>query len=615
MDIRQRTGLTFEYGLAMPPRYVQGWPTDRWLDAVATAGYSHVILQSDPFWRPEADRRDEDYFQHLSLYEMSLGPRAACYRQWLRDIGHRVAGRGLALALQLWEPKLNRHARRCLPDDWKGVESPGGWSRPLCLGHPDAREWFVGAFPALIREVPQLDAFVLGIEDCGAVLCGSDCPRCGKEPKSERKAALYAEIEAACADSGQRIRVIPYDWFWAEADYEAVFSRLSHGALAVTRLDRGASYQAHPDHPEWSTPVFDMSMGCQTDGTSLARAKKATGCREGGFLVMLTLSGMHESLHVPYVPCADLAADKFARLRSHGAKGWMDFDAGGIQEGLMLDLVRVVQHHPRKTRESWLDRLALERCGTDTAAALARRIWTLFSEAVGALPHVLAIPERPNWGGESSHILSMLPMLPFLPERLDEAWNSKEPFFQCDPLRFLTPHSIVPVRTCLARALPVAREALALYGELIPLAAEEKRSELRLEAKIAELSLLGWESCGNFFEWAAALTKSEPAASLEGALRRELALVTRHRELSQDPEVAFGNAILAWERLVARIAPHMAGDHFAIIAEGHAHWKHPAGFPELVGDCHSWKIANLERQIELAGLAAGVERRTTNEHE
>src|SRR5438105_2790797 len=138
----------FPFAAAQPPHAEHLFPSQRWLAAVAEAGYTHIFLQVDPFYHPEADLsiEDEDAYWLLLLFNMTAGPLGRSYQSWLKAVSDAVAAYNLKLGMELWEPQLSTYAQRVLPSDWKGPASRRDGNQPLCISQPAAREWFLNNF-------------------------------------------------------------------------------------------------------------------------------------------------------------------------------------------------------------------------------------------------------------------------------------------------------------------------------------------------------------------------------------------------------------------------------------------------------------------------------------
>ncbi len=594
----------FSFAAAMPPRAEAMFPTQRWLAAVAAAGYTHLCLQNDPFFHPEMDLRDtgENTFRLLSLFDLTTGPRHPAYLQWLGAVDAAAAGQGLKLAMELWEPRLSRPARQLLPPQWKGPPSHGGWVEPLCVSVPEARQYLLKGFMTLAGAMPHLNALVLGVNDNSAWLCGPACPRCGQTDVRLRLGTLYADIEKVCRQVRADLQVIPYDWMWDEEHYQAVFGRLAERPMVLTRLERGVDHTPDPANPRWHGRVFDESVGCDGVGRDFGQAQRMMRQRQGQVLVMPTLSGMFEGFHLPYVPAMGQVARKFDRMRCAGVAGWVDYDCGGIHEGLMLDLVATVQHHPEAELEQWLDELARRRYG-DVAAGIARRIWESFDQAVRLWPGQLEIEGIAEFSGRFGIAMGLLPLHPFLPERLGAGEQAQQAHFHFDPHCFARPQALAPVRALLAKTRRAVVEVPAWFAQLVAAAPPGCHRAAELDRDIAQMVLLNWRSAANFFEWAAA-RQGDGTVDLPAVLRDEIETTRRFRELAVRPELGYGNMTWHPERCVAMSVPQAAADLWRPIEINRcAAWVNQPCV-EQVGNLWGWKVAHLERQLSMPAPGA-----------
>ena len=586
--------LLFGFAGAQPPRIESLFPSDRWLSAISGAGYTHVFLQVDPFCHPESDRSqdDEDDLWLLSLFTMAAGPISWSYRAWLGAVSEAVQRHGLRLGMELWEPQLPKQAQQILPADWKGP-AMGDGNEPLCVSQPAAREWLLENLKTVLTAAPEMDALAMGQGDNRAVLCDKSCPRCSQRALHERFGELYRDMAHTCRSVRDDFQFIPYDWWWPDEFYEATLKVLPKGTSVLTRLDKDAFYTPDPNHPEWSGHVFDMSLGCSQLGPVFTRAKNVATAYGGSALAMFTMSGIFEGGSLlPYVPAVGKVAQKFQLMRDANAKGWVDYDCGGIHEGLMLELVGVVQHHPDATLNEWLQLLAEQRYGAgciETALA----VWKSFDRAVEVYPLVLDFKSITEFSGRFD--MGWLPMLPFIPERARVGRDLKDEYSWDDPHNLLTPEAVPPVRSLLRKALEFAQEGLRLSQLLTTQVPLRSASKAKFDEAMAELTVLTWSSAANFYSWAAAL-QGDQSVPLKDVIRNEIEVTQRYREFQIRPELEVGNMTWSWEREISHCVPQASYD--AYVCSKLTNCAVPRNFPDAIGNLYAWKIAGLEKQLK-----------------
>ena len=589
-----QTTRTFRFAAAFPPRTEQLFPSQRWLEAIAQAGCTHLFLQVDPFFHPEASltSSDEDGLWLLNLFSMTAGPVNGSYQAWLRAISEAATRHNLKVGMELWEPQLPNYAQQIFPADWKGPAFHNG-SEPLCVLQPDARAWLLNGFKTLLQASPAMNAIAIGAIDNGANLCDSRCPRCGPYPIEERFSNLYRDIESACKQVRPDFQLIPYDWFWPDNYFDATFSKLPRGTSILTRLEKGAVYRPDPSHPEWSGRVSDQSIGCDDSGPGFLKAKSTVAPYGGNVLAMPTLSGMFEGWELPYVPAVGQIAKKFDRMRREGVAGWLDYDCGGIHRGLMLDLVDVVQHNPHASRDEWLHILAQMRYGSD-AVASGLAVWQAYDDGVRVFPSVLDIESIEDFSGRFGVAMGLVPFHPFLPDRAREARDDRQNRFWFDPHSFLTHEALPPVRHCLARAVNFARQGLEASTELLSRSAPSCRSNAAFDSAMAELTSLAWNSASNFYEWAA-WVQGDRSVRIDDVISDEIKVTRRYRSLQIRPELEVGNMTWVWPTEIADSVPEatQAFNNFA------KRTGCGAGRPPLAAfsDFANWKIAGLQKQL------------------
>lgn len=553
---------TFPYAIALPPRSEAMFPSEHWLKKLKQAGYSHVCLMNDPFYHQEMMNLQP--WQLLMVFDMTKGRRHRSYLEWLKRVGRASGEQGLRLGLELWEPRLSVYAQRTVPQEWLG--SFRGRKTTLCMSHPKAREWFLDGFITLIETVPELDMFVLGINDNGATLCDSTCTRCRATPVEDRFVELYKDIFEACRAISPNFRIVLYDWFWEQYSddiYNHLFSKIPRDQVHVlTRMERHAEHIPDPQHPEWKGNIFDMTMGSANPGSDFNKAKDWAP----NVLVMLPVSGMFEAFQLPYVPAAGQMFRKLIRMRGADVMGWMDYDCGGIHDGLMLDVMKVMQLHNPKDVAQALEMLRKERYGP-SSSSLAKEIWALYDKAAASMPTNLNFPDTHTFAGRFGPSVMLTPMLPFDPEKGKIGKDLGHQTFWFNPYNFLTPSAIPAVRSCLSKALALACQANELFAGLESSVDSDYRSIVALDRDIAELTELTWRSNLNFYEWAA-YVQGDHTVNIVDVIQSEIEVTQRFMELSRRPELEVGNMTWAEEYMLGRIFPGANGDFYGMKLQG-----------------------------------------------
>ena len=587
----------FRFAAAQPPHAEYLFPSPQWLAAIANAGYTHIFLQVDPFYHPEADlsTEDEDAYWLLQLYSMTAGPTARSYQAWLKAVSDAVSEHGLKLGMELWEPQLSKYAQQVLPAEWKGPAITREGDQPLCVSQPAAREWFLNSFRTLLRCAPAMDAITLGTVDNRAKLCDSRCSRCSAKELNVRFSELYRDIARTCIEVRPDFVFIPYDWEWPDNYFDITLKALPRETLILTRLEKDAVYTPDPAHPEWSGHVEDQSLGCDQLGPGFAKAKVAATAYGGSTLAMFTLSGMFEGWELPYVPCAGKVAQKFNRMREAGVRGWVDYDCGGIHEGLMLDLVFVVQHNPNASVQDWLRLLSQKRYQSPKAVESALATWEAFDRAVEFLPVVLDFKSIRSYSGRFGIAMGLVPMMPFLPERARQAKDFEQEYFWFDPHNFLTQEALPAMRHCMSRALEFGQKGLELSKVVTAQASPQSLSNAKFDEAMATLAVFAWQSVANFFAWATGVQGDE-SIPLAKVIRDEIKVARRYRELQIRPELEVGNMMWAWQRELARCIPQAATDTYDCSKLSKGSVDRP--FPQMAGNYYAWKIAGLEAQLK-----------------
>ena len=72
---------------------------------------------------------------------------------------------------------------------------------------------------------------------------------------------------------------------------------------------------------------------------------------------MIPFLGPIESFFQPYVLAPRLYARKLDGLRRERFAGWMDYDCGGADYGMTLDLLREVKAQPQADADRWVEKM------------------------------------------------------------------------------------------------------------------------------------------------------------------------------------------------------------------------------------------------------------------
>jgi hypothetical protein len=417
---------------------------------------------------------------------------------------------------------------------------------------------------------------------------------------------LFADSIAVARKVRPQFQLIVYDWNWYEETYyDAIFSKIPHGTPVVTKMEKGAPYVPDPEHPEWTGHVLDQSLGCDQVGTTFLHAKKLEVQYGSPVLAMITPAETFENWQTPYVPAVGQIAKKFDTMRAHKATGWIDFECGGVHEGLILDLIGVVQSNPAATVDDWLQLLGKQRYGSEAAAQTARKAWAHFDAAVRYYPQCLDYnAATQSWADSFGTSMALLPMHPFLPERALKLAHGADGLYWADPHNYLKPDGLPPCRYLMQKMVVLGKEGLDAYRALQQQASGVYGQRAELDATIAELAVLTWKSTANFYEWAAYLQgdKSVPIAEI---LRDEINLTRKFGKYLTRPELEIGSPVWAWQRGLAASIPEASTDNYkmnyvpaiTLRASDFTECKPQGSVPPWVGDFVTWKIKGLEKQI------------------
>lgn len=566
----------FPVAHAFPPRAERPYPSGVWLEAVKQAGYSHVILMNNPFHD----------FRLVDIWSFTTGPHAGRLQTWIEKMSEMVSQYNLKLSMILWEPRMPVPGPQSqLPPHWTRIEDPPKrWERWIIKINsvPEAREWMLNGFKMILEKAPSLDTFILGTNDNQVIW--------ELESETNSPAILMAEFYRDLYNNCRQIRpstIIPYSWNWDITYNEPIFSSLPAGTPIVTRIERGTMYTPDILHPEWSGIVQDMAMGPDTLGNEFEEALNMRKNYNTQLITMISLSGMFEGWDIPYIPAIGQMLSKFDKMREQKVTGWVDYDCGGIHEGLMTDLVKVVQSHPKASKQEWQRLIATNRYGED-AVSNAISAWNNFDHGIKAYPAVVGFP--PPGRTEFNliaFILGHVPMMPFFQELIFLADNYERlTAYSRDPHYWLHSDALPVFLTLIKKAVPFAEKGFQHYKNILQKTSltETCRKNAQKDTDIAELAMLSWQSVENFFEWAAAVKGIDTERDLSGILQSEIGVTSRYRELALRPELQVGNMTWLTSGEIRNIANSVNPDNDTDRKNKGQDW-------------YQWKIDHLRRQL------------------
>ncbi len=303
--------------------------------------YSYFALYGDPLLEPDLDPFPDGLLQRLSQsgvtgvwlqgvlaklspfpWDLAQSERHEDRRNNLNKLVNRAKTHGIKIFLYLNEP-------RSLPNRFfetrpalKGV-TEGGFST-LCTSLPEVQNYLAEAVAGLSRAVPDLGGYFTitaseNLTNCWSHHHGENCPRCKVRNPGEVIAEVNGAIARGIQSSGEKQRLLAWDWGWAD----------SWAENAIAKLPESASLMSVS---EWSLPIdrggvkSEIGEYCLSSVGPGPRAKKHwAAARKRGLRVIAKIQAglTWEFSAAPYLPVLQNVTDHAAALKQEGVEDYM----------------------------------------------------------------------------------------------------------------------------------------------------------------------------------------------------------------------------------------------------------------------------------------------------
>ncbi len=376
--------------------------------------YSYFALYGDPLLDTETDAYPDGYLARLAatgvngvwlqavLHKLAPCPwqpeRSARHEERLKNL-HKLAARaarhGVKIFLYLNEPRalpLNFFDAR---PELKGAVQ--GDYAMLCTSQPAVRKFLTESVERICRAVPELGGFftITASENptnCWSHGAGKSCPRC----RDRTAAEVIAEVNGAFAEgiqrTGDKQRLLAWDWGWADA----------WAGDVIRRLPKTVSLMSVS---EWSLPIERGGVKSAVGEYSISsvgpgpRAKRHwTLARENGLSVIAKIQAGNtwELSALPYIPALSLVAQHAKNLRAEKVDGLMlGWTLGGYPSPNLETVGEVLAGGELAT-------VAKRRFG-DRLAPAVLKAWTECSEAFREFPYDIGVVySAPQQNGPSN---------------------------------------------------------------------------------------------------------------------------------------------------------------------------------------------------------------------
>ncbi|MBN2151832.1 MAG: hypothetical protein JW839_10325 [Candidatus Lokiarchaeota archaeon] len=286
----------------------------------------------------------------------------------------------------------------------RGSRKGEGELHCLCSSSGESLAFVAETWGKLFEAVPLLGGLILIVggesyyhcfmspdkrnaTDGTPVLAKTNCAACGKQ----KPEAVVSKLVGVTADAVHRsspaavVAAWPYSAArWSADPYQVdLINALPGGASFLSEIDK--DQWIHKERAGYSKLIWDYSI--DYTGPSDRIVEQAATCRGRGVPLLVkseTALGL-EFIHVPYVPCLDRLAEKWANVRSLHPSGvlqsWMFFGSFGSRAE---ELGWWYCWRPELAADAILEHIAARDFGK--ASCHVRRAWVELSEATGHLP-------------------------------------------------------------------------------------------------------------------------------------------------------------------------------------------------------------------------------------
>ncbi len=542
------TGSGALQGIALPTAARQVDFAPAWLRRLHRAGYTAVAIQNDPFPAPDIDPANGREYADCLLFLYTLGsrPSGGRFRAHVRRCARAAHEAGLRFLLDCWEPTVTVAFGRTLPPAWRGMERGRRLPTRLCFGHPDAACWYWDNLRRVCETQPDLDGFILGREDNDGRLCDETCPRCGGRAVAERWGEFYRQFADTVASVRRPRELILYDWWWSRGDHETILAAVPGVRRVVTRFENNLTPPNHPRLRREERLIQDVTLSVDKpipDSREILAVYRKLGRQA---YPMIPFTGAMEAFFQPYILAPHWYARKLKALGREGCAGWMDYDCGGIDAGMTLDLLETAAASPRASAEAWVRRTLSRRYGAATARAVASAMRS-FERAVELFPIDLFTRDA-RLLQAAGYVLGFCICTPLRPAEAraglpDTAWPAGR--WMGDPHNYLAPRSHAELLRVLPALVERQRAGLAALRAAPAPRAGRQGANFLYDLDLATAFTLMLESAWHFYAMAdliqACGTSSPPRPRRLAALteltaleiattRAYAALVRRHPE-------------------------------------------------------------------------------------
>lgn len=303
----------------------------------------------------------------------------------LKRIVDRAGKYGIKVYLYMNEPRAMPVSFFKNRPDMAGVRE--GDLQAMCTSNVQVTDWITHSLYYVFRHVPGLGGIFTitaseNLTNCASHGGEANCPRCSKKTYADIIADVNIAMEKGVHEASPNAKVIVWDWGWKDQYAGAIINRLPKSAWFMSVS-------------EWAKPLTRGGITSAVGEYSLSvvgpgpRATKHWAmAKEAGLktVAKIQVNNSWELSAIPWLPVPDLIARHARRLSNQMVDGEMLSWSLGGYPSLNLEVIQAFQADPHADSNAVLDRLAVERYGSQ-AAPLIRKAWKTFSQAMQEYPY------------------------------------------------------------------------------------------------------------------------------------------------------------------------------------------------------------------------------------
>ncbi len=488
--------------------------------------YSYVAVYGDPLMNPKLNPYPDGLLQRLANSGINgvwlqallrdLAPGGETFPEFgadhqtrlasLRELVQRAGQFGIGVYLYINEPRAMPTAFFKDRPDLCGVSEAE--LAALCTSQPAVRQWMGDALAHIFSAVPGLAGVYAitaseNLTNCASHGAAGGCPRCKDRTDTDILTEVVGVIEEGVHRGNPKARVLISDWGWrGHGDAREIIARLTKQVWLMSVS-------------EWSLPIERGGIKSTVGEYSISAVGPGpralphwTAAKEAGLKIgtEIQFNNTCEIASIPYLPVMDLVAEHSHNLlvSAHPEAMLIGWTMGG-HPSPNLEVVREMYSMPEPTVDRVLNKLAAERFGAE-GAAHARKAWTMMSAAFREYPyHISVLYTSPVQCGPAN------PLYPAKTGYSATMWGI--PYDDLSGWRGPYPPEVFAAQ--FEKVAEGWRPGIAELQAAVDKAPEERREEVRADARFARAAAIHFQSVANQARYVAARDRlAAPETSL-----------------------------------------------------------------------------------------------------